>query len=92
MATKNLAARTWTLLTDSDVTAVSVHNPGGYDVWVSPTAGATPPTDFENAWKIPPGGSILTDTPLAVIWAGVTGANRLYAWCDLATDVRVSHA
>jgi len=90
----NIAADTWTLLTDSDVTNITFQVLGGNFIYLKATVGATAPTDTT--------GSIIYDfregeanAALADLFPGVSGANRVYAYpgneAGGAARVMVSH-
>ena len=86
-----LTAGVWTLLTNSDTPAATVQNRGGYTVYIKPTVGAVAPTSLDGALALNPLSGFTADLPLASIWPGVSGANRLYALCYIAATVMVSH-
>ena len=80
----------WTQLTTGDVTSLRVTNNGGSELFISATAGATPPTDLDGAIPVPP--KVTFIGTLAEYWPGVSGANRVYAWTSYPTQASVSHA
>jgi hypothetical protein len=82
-------AKTWTLLTNSDVTHITFQ--AGDRIAVKATAGAVAPTDLSGAIWYPVGSGEM-NTALADLWSGVTGGNRVYAWSFTGTGVVVSHA
>jgi hypothetical protein len=90
--TISLAAGTWTLLTDGNVTALRVVNLGEEPIWLQATVGTTPPTTPAGALPLQPGPVLAADLTLAQLFPGVTGANRVYALAPRATSVSVSHA
>lgn len=84
---------TWTLLTDADVTAVTFLNNGGSTLLLQGTVGATAPTTLAGALVYGPGQGETSSVTMAVLFPGVSGANRLYAQGrDDSTSVTVSHA
>jgi hypothetical protein len=83
-----IPARTWTLITSNDVTALTFVNTGFYQILITPTVGTTPPTSDLDATPYPPGGEI--NVSLADLSPGIA-ANRVYAYCSNPTTVRVSH-
>lgn len=85
-------AATWTLLTDSDVTALRVQNYGQVAVFLKATAGATPPSDTTGSISLPPDAVLAADLTLADVWPGVASATRVYAYCADAVTLSVSHA
>jgi hypothetical protein len=87
-----LPANVSTLLTDADVTAARVHNPGGFDVQLQATAGATPPASWGGAITLGARQTLATDLTLVQLFPGVTGANRVHARSAVTTVVSVSHA
>lgn len=85
-----VAPNTWVLLTDDNVSAVTLQCRGN-PVLLKATVGATPPTDATGAWLLNDGEGITG--ALADYWRGVSGANRVYARAqNFATTVVVSHA
>lgn len=90
-----LAANTWTLLTDANVTNVTFQNVSQNYVWIKATVGATAPTSIAGAVRYEFGEGE-ANVLLSDLFPGVSGANRVYA---LAGDeaggtgaVMVSHA
>lgn len=91
----SLPSGTWTLLTDSDVTAITFQNVSQNYIWIKGTVGASAPTNISGAirYDFSEGEANIDLTDL---FPGVAGANRVYA---LAGDeaggtgaVMVSHA
>ena len=91
-ATVAVSARTWTQLTNSDVSALRVQNLNGYPIEIMGTVGAVAPTSDAGALVLAAGQAIAADLTLAQLFPGVSGANRVYAFSDIATTVSVSHA
>lgn len=89
--TVNLAAATWTQLTNSNVTSITFQNISTNSILVVATVGATPPSNLVGAIRYNPGqgerNSLLTD-----LFPGVTGANRVYAYSEAGASAVVSHA
>lgn len=80
----------WVLLTDADVTAVTLQVRGA-PVLLKATVGAVAPTTDEGAFLLGGGEGIIG--ALADHWRGVLGANRVYAKAqNFGTTVVVSHA
>ena len=90
--TITLTAGQWTLLTSTDVTAVSLQNQTGYTIEIKATVGAVAPTARNGARHIRPYKGLTSDLLLSQVWPGVVGANRVYGYCDCAANVAVSHA
>jgi hypothetical protein len=84
-------AQAWTQLTNSDATAVTFQVKTG-SVYIVATAGATPPTDFDNSLLYEAGQGEVA-LALADLAPGTAGANRLYAFAATPTaTVIISHA
>jgi len=91
-ATVGVTKQTWTQLTDADVTSITFQNASGYDVLIKATTDTTAPTDQDDVLVYGPGlgerNSLMTD-----LFPGLTGADRVWAYCSAATaSVFVSHA
>lgn len=89
----DIPANTWTLLTSNDVTAITfqVSQKKNVPVFLVGTVGAVPPTNKDNSiqyFRLEGEFSI----NLADMFPGVSGVNRLYAWCEDSTSIFVSHA
>lgn len=89
--TYNLAADTWTLLTDADVTVVTFQNTSQSDVWIKATTDTTAPTNMQGALKYHPSMGEAARS-LADLFPGLSGRDRLWAYSDEAASVFVSHA
>lgn len=89
--TVSLAADTWTLLTDSNVSTATFQNNGLKHVLIKGVNGTTTPTDELGAIRYNPGQGE-RNASLADLFPGVSGANRLFAWTPYETDVFISHA
>jgi len=81
----------WTMLPANDVSAISLQNQGGWAVELKATAGTTAPTTRDGARHIRPYAGVAADLTLSQIWPGVSGANRVWAYCDGAVNVAVSY-
>lgn len=90
-ATKNVAAATWTQLTDSNISAVTFQNISGNFVLVKATVGATAPTNLDGAVRYNPGQGE-RNVALSDLFPGISGANRLYAYAQDGAAVVISHA
>ena len=82
-------ANTWTQITNSAATAIRVQPLGDLSALLElqATVGEVPPTNSLGAVRI----SKPSYMKLNEIWVGVAGANRVYARCDTAIEVSVSH-
>ena len=71
--------QSWTLLTDANVTEVTFQNIGGSPIFIHGTNGATPvPSDTLEGIRYEERQGELK-TPLADLFPGVSGVNRLWA-------------
>lgn len=89
----NIPANTWTLLTSNDVTELTfqISQKKNSPVYLCATVGANPPANTSTSiqyFRLE--GEV--GMPLATMFPGVSGANRLYAWCEDQTSIFVSHA
>lgn len=84
-------AKTWTQITNGNITGLRVQQQGPGAVLLQATVGAVAPSDAAGSYRLTEDepAALLT---LANIWPGVVGANRVYAWSEMATTVSVSHA
>lgn len=89
--TYDIAAKTWVLLTNSDVTEITFQNVSESDIWIKATADTTAPTTMGAALKYPPS---MGERKMAVasLFPGLTEADRIWAYCDDPASVMVSHA
>lgn len=85
-------AQTWTLLTNSDVTALRAQNRGTLPCYLQGTVGANAPSNSDGAISLAPGDVLAADLTLAQLFPGVSGANRVYALCATTSVISVSHA
>jgi len=90
--TLTIQPATWTLITDSDVSAARWVNTGPATVWIKATTDTTAPTSNAGAVPYPPFVGESADRLLSDIWPGLTGADRLWAYCDVLGQVSISHA
>jgi hypothetical protein len=90
--TLTIQPATWTLITDSDVSAAMWVNVGSDTVWIKATTDTTTPTTKLSAVPYAPGTGERASVSLADIWPGLTGRNRLWAFCDTLGQVTISHA
>lgn len=92
--TRLTAGTTWTLLTNADVSALTAQNRSGYEIELTATNGTTAPSESASGpIGLKPGESILSDLTLAVLFPGVSGANRVWGRCAAGSAaIGVSHA
>lgn len=88
--TVTLTENTWTQLTDADVTSITFQNTGGQFMRVAGTTGGTAPTTTAGAIRYNPGQGE-RNVALSDLFPGIAAA-RVWAICDMAVDVMVSHA
>ena len=88
----SVPANTWTLLTDTNVTALTfqVGPQVVSTIFIAGTVGAVPPANRENSLRY---NSLEGEINVALsdLFPGVSGANRVYAWCDYPTTSFVGH-
>ena len=89
--TVNIAANTWTQITDANVTALTFQNISGNFVRVKGTVGATAPTDLAGSLRYNPGQGE-RNVALTDLFPGISGVNRLYVFADSGAQVVVSNA
>lgn len=87
-----LAPGAWTLLTDSNVTALRAQMQSGDVLLLKATVGAVAPTNTLGALKLDPLSILPADVTIASLWPGVAGANRVYGMIPSGGTVSVSHA
>ncbi|HEY7824523.1 MAG TPA: hypothetical protein VIG24_16900 [Acidimicrobiia bacterium] len=85
-------AGVWTLLTNSDVTALRAVNLGTEGIFLQGTVGTVAPSTTAGALPLLPNQIIAADLELTKVFPGVVGANRVYAYAASASSVSVSHA
>lgn len=90
-ATVDVAKGTWTQLTAADVAAITFQNIGSSYVLISGTNGATAPGSTDGALRYNPGQGEM-NTSVADMFPGVSGVNRIWAYCVGTSQVSVSHA
>ena len=89
--TKQIAAATWTELTNANVTTITFQNISGYFVLIKGTVGANAPTDLSGTIRYNPGQGE-RNVALTDLFPGVSGANRVYAYSVDGGSLLVSHA
>lgn len=89
--TINVAANTWTLLTDANVSNVTFQNISGNFVQIKGTVGAVAPSNLAGAVRYNPGQGE-RNVLLADLFPGLSGVNRIYAYAPDGAAVVVSHA
>lgn len=82
----------WTQLTNGDVTALRVQNIGNGAVLVKARVGAGALASPDGSVTLDSLGMIEATTPLADLFPGIAGANRVYGYSDSGGIVSVSHA
>ena len=87
----DLTAGQWVQLTAGDVTAMRVQNQTQGFLELTATTGAAPAGAFAPV-ILAPLYTWVADTPLAQIWPGVAGADRIFARSPIGGRVSVSHA
>jgi hypothetical protein len=87
----DVAARTWTQITNADVTEITFQNLDDGDIRITATAGATAPTTLNGALRYR---SCMGEVKwvLADVFLGVTGPNRVWVYAEKNASVFVSHA
>lgn len=89
--TINVAANTWTQLTDANIATITFQNIADNHIRVKATVGASAPTNLTGAIRYNPGQGE-RNVALSDLFPGVSGANRVYAWSETGAAVVVSHA
>jgi hypothetical protein len=87
--TITLTAATWTLITNSDTTAVTFQNQSFYPLLVKGTVGASAPANSDGAIEYAAGEGE-TNIPLDDLWPGIV-ATRVYVFCTNIARVMTSH-
>jgi len=87
----NINAKTWTQLTDADVSAITFQNKSGHAAFVKATTDATPPTSTAGAIRYNPGQGERNAT-VSDLFPGISGADRIYVYSDEPVTFFVSHA
>lgn len=91
-ATVDLVPGVWTQLTNDNVSAITFANIDAVDTaYLMATVGAVPPTSLNGAIPYGPRSGEL-DVALNRLFAGVGGANRVYAYSTNSMSVVVQHA
>ncbi len=88
------AAGQYTLLTSKDVAALRALNRGVHSVDLVATVDATEPLSRAGSVRLTPGALLLPDVTLALLWPGVPGAVRVWAFVADhigAVTISVSH-
>jgi len=90
-ATSDIPARTMTRVSTAAVTAIRLQNQGPYPMIVCASVGTVAPADTQGGVELKPGETLLPDTTLATLWPGISGANHVWIWTEVAGKVSVSH-
>lgn len=81
--------RNWVELTTASAAFITLQNVGSYDVYIQATSGAQPLSD-SGSIKFAPGSQVI-GKDIAIMFPGVPGADRVWAYADRETYVVVSH-
>jgi hypothetical protein len=81
----------WTQITNADVTAITFQNLTGGDLWIKGTTSAVAPTDLTDAIVYSPNEGE-ANVPMADLFPGLGGADRVYVYTQRGGWVFVSHA
>lgn len=84
-----VTARTWTEITDNDVTAITFQNLTPREIYVKVTTGAAP-TGGPNGARYGAGEGE-KNLSLADLALGVSSGDRVWVYAEAAGDVYVSH-
>lgn len=90
-ATVQVPAKTWTELTDADVTAITFQNRSDYDVFIVVQTTDTSPAGFDDALVYAPGNGE-RNVALSDLAPGLTSPDRVFAYSRQNAEVFVSHA
>lgn len=92
--TLNILPRSWTQITESDVTGLRADNQGSSMLLLLGTAGTTAPVSTDGAVQLPGRSILLPDVALSALWPGVAGVARVWAWNPSPETIplSVSHA
>ncbi|MDV7144463.1 hypothetical protein R3X27_17435 [Tropicimonas sp. TH_r6] len=88
----SLTAGKWTQLTNSDVTEICVQNLSGSIVTLQATTDEIEPTSDGGGKRLMPNAILAADITLDQLWPGVSGAARVWAFCQFGSSLSVSHA
>lgn len=82
----------WTQITNADVSSITFQNQSDRSckIIVAATVGETPPLTVSGVSYDPDEGEY--DLPLTNAFLGVSGANRVWVYATIPTEVFVSHA
>ncbi len=85
---------TWTQITANDITTLRVQILEGKSTYLLATVGAVPPSSLDGAIAMAPGQILAANLLLSELFPGVSGANRVYAFCPTqgGSTLSVSHA
>lgn len=85
-----IPAKTWTQLTNADVTSITFQNTAGYHILIKGATSASTPTNDDGALRYNPGQGE-RDVFLSELFPGIS-AVRVYAYAPTGAEVMVSHA
>lgn len=89
--TITVPARTWTQLTDADITSITFQNIGSNYILIKATTDTTAPTTNAGAIRYNPGQGE-RNVALSDLFPGLAGRDRVWVYAEDATPVVVSHA
>lgn len=89
--TITLTAQTWTLLTDSDISAVTFQNDSRSAVYIKATTDTSAPTTTDGA-ILYAGGQGERNVSMEDLFPGLSGADRLWAYAPSGGRMMISHA
>ena len=89
-----IPATTWTQLTNANALSIRVQQVSGTSMILAlqATNGIVAPTTQLGVIVLPGGDVLAADLPIAQLWPGVTGANRVWAFASVDSVASVSHA
>jgi hypothetical protein len=87
----DVAANTWTLLTNSDVTTITFQNVGGHNLFIKATTDTSAPTTTNGGVVYTPGTGE-RNVAMTDLFPGLSGADRIWAYGTEGGRVMVSHA
>jgi hypothetical protein len=83
--------RTWTQLTDADISSITFQHLGTAFLLIKATTDTTAPTNTTGALRYEPGQGE-RNVALADLFPGLSARDRVWAYSEEAADVVVSHA
>ena len=89
--TLTVPRRTWTQLTDADITSITFQNIGNNYILIKATTDTTTPTDPAGAIRYNPGQGE-RNVALSDLFPGLANRDRVWAFAEDVSQVVVSHA